>query len=135
MKDPYIDRDRGARLRQAAMMRGNHKAGALAAELEISPAAVTKWAQGHAMSINHACRLAVLLDISLDWLLLGRNGPDWLQPDQLSEHEIDLIGQLRERPARITGLLIRLAAEMPKAPLPAHPQNTQPSIGRAHVRT
>ena len=122
MKDQHVDRDRGARLRQAAMMRGNHKAGALAAELEISPAAVTKWTQGHAMSINHACRLAVLLDISLDWLLLGRNGPDWLQPDQLSQYEIDLIGQLRARPARITGLLTRLAAEMPTSPPSAQPQ-------------
>jgi transcriptional regulator with XRE-family HTH domain len=126
MHNPQIDRERGVRLKQAIMIRGHRKATALAAQLEISPAAITKWTQGHAMSVEHACNLAALLDISLDWLLIGRNGPDWLQPDQLSELELDLISKLRERPARIIQLLIRLAAEIPKLPISERRPGTSP---------
>ena len=126
MNSQQIDRERGTRLRQAMMTRGHRKATALAAELDISPAAITKWTQGHAMSVDHACNLAVLLDISLDWLLMGRNGPDWLQPNQLSELELDLIGRLRERPTRIVELLIRLVTEIPKIPISEQSQATQP---------
>ena len=126
MNSQQIDRERGTRLRQAMVTRGHRKATALAAELDISPAAITKWTQGHAMSVDHACNLAVLLDISLDWLLMGRNGPDWLQPNQLSELELDLIGRLRDRPARISDLLIRLVNEMPKIPISEQSERVQP---------
>lgn len=117
MTSPQIDRERGHRLKLAMIARGYRKATALAAGLGISPAAITKWTQGHAMSLHHVHHLATLLDISLDWLLMGRNGPDWFQPDQLSEVELDLIAKLRERPARIGQLLIRLAQEIPKIPI------------------
>ena len=126
MNSLQTDRERGSRLKTAMTTRGYRKATALAAGLDISPAAVTKWTQGHAMSVDHVCNLADLLDISLDWLLMGRNGPDWLQPDQLSEVELDLIGKLRERPGRIGKLLIRLAAEIPKIPLSEQSKRTQP---------
>ncbi|WP_428424451.1 helix-turn-helix domain-containing protein [Pararhizobium sp.] len=126
MHQPKIDRARGDRLKQAMTASGHRKATALAAELSISPAAITKWTQGHAMSVDHARNLAALLNVSLDWLLMGRNGPDWLRPGQLSELEIDLIGKLRERPTRITKLLIGLTTEMPKVPLPEQPKRVQP---------
>jgi transcriptional regulator with XRE-family HTH domain len=126
MDQSQIDRDRGIRLKQAMAMRGHHKAMALAAELSISPAALTKWTQGHAMSVNHARKLASLLHVSLDWLLMGRNGPDLLQSDHLSALELDLIGKLRERPARITKLLIGLTVEMPKTPVSGQSKPIQP---------
>lgn len=115
MDQPQIDRARGVRLKQAMVIRGHYKAMALAAELSISPAALTKWTQGHAMSVDHACKLATLLHVSLDWLLIGRGGPDFLASDHSSALELDLIGKLRQRPARITKLLIDLTAEIPKA--------------------
>ena len=87
---------------------------ALAAELEISPAALSKWAQGHSMSVDHACRLSQLLDVSLDWLLLGRNAPEWLQTDQLSRLELELLQHVRQRPARIMPLLISIVSEIPR---------------------
>lgn len=114
MNNSKVDRERGYRLKLAMVARGYGKATALASGLDISPAAITKWTQGHAMSVDHVCNLAMLLDISLDWLLMGRNGPDWFQPDQLSETELDLIGRLRERPRRIGSLLIRVTSEIPK---------------------
>jgi transcriptional regulator with XRE-family HTH domain len=126
MDQPKIDIARGNRLKQAMMASGLRKATALAAELSISPAAITKWAQGHAMSVDHARNLATLLNVSLDWLLMGRNGSDWLRSGQLSELELDLIGKLRERPARITRLLIGLTAEMPKMPPSEQSKRAQP---------
>ncbi len=80
------------------------------------------------MSVNHACNLAALLNISLDWLLMGRNGPDWLHPNQLSELERDLLAKLRERPARIVKLLIGLTAEMPRIPVSEHTQGIQLTV-------
>lgn len=106
--------------------RGHRKATALAADLNISPAALTKWTQGHSMSVDHACSLAEVLDISLDWFLMGRNGPDWLLPDQLSEAELDLIGKLRERPARVAKLLVVLIHEIPPLPASSAADDHQP---------
>ena len=116
MPNETIDRDRGKRIGQAMTRRGHRKAMALAAELKISPAALTKWKQGHAMSLENACRLADLLDVSMDWLMLGRNAPDWLQADQLNTQEADLIDRLRRRPAYIIKLFIALLAEIPQVP-------------------
>lgn len=121
MDQPKIDRARGSRLKQAIIASGHRKATALAAELSISPAAITKWIQGHAMSVDHARNLAAVLNVSLDWLLMGRNGPDWLRPDQLSDLERDLIEKLRERPVRITKLFIGLTTEIPKVGRPINP--------------
>jgi transcriptional regulator with XRE-family HTH domain len=126
MNNPNIDKARGYRLKLAMIARGYGKATALASGLDISPAAITKWTQGHAMSVHHVCNLALLLDISLDWLLMGRNGPDWIRQDQLSEVEYDLIGRLRERPPRIGRLLIRVAAEIPKTPITGQSSIPQP---------
>ena len=116
MQGQDIDVGRGFRLRQAIELRGHRKMLALAAELNISSAALSKWIQGHAMSLENACRIASLLDISLDWLILGRNGPDWLRPDQLSGAELNLIDSLRRRPRHIAGLMSAILAEIPSAP-------------------
>lgn len=107
-----IDKVRGVRLKQAMAERGRGKAMAFAAELNISPAALTKWTQGFGMSIEHACHLASELSISLDWLLMGRNGPDWMRVDQLSELESELLEKLRDRPLRITRLFVSLISEI-----------------------
>ena len=126
MIDQQTQIERGARLKQAMIIRGHRKAMALAADLNISPAAITKWTQGHAMSVDHACNLARVLDISLDWFLMGRNGPDWLLPDHLTEVELDLIGELRARPPRIAKLLITLTREIRKRPTSEPPSANQP---------
>lgn len=116
MPNETTDRDRGKRIEQAMATRGRRKAMALAAELDISPAALTKWKQGHAMSLENACRLAELLDVSMDWLMLGRNAPDWLQANQLNTQEADLIDRLRRRPAHIIQLFAALLTEIPQVP-------------------
>ena len=118
MTNSDIERKRANRLRQAMSSRGYGKATAIAAALGVSPAAVTKWTNGKSMSTDHACKMAALLDVSLDWLLMGRNDPDWLLPARLSETERDLIGKIRERPLRVARLLSRLLTEIPIEPRP-----------------
>jgi transcriptional regulator with XRE-family HTH domain len=94
-------------------VRGHRKMMALAAELNISPAALSKWKKGHSMSIEHACRLAALLDVSLDWMLMGRNAPEWLQKDQLTHLELKLIEDLKQRPPHITPIVLAIVSEIP----------------------
>ena len=113
MKSPQVDKNRGIRLKHAMETRGYRKATALAASLDISPAAITKWTQGHAMSLDHVANLAHLLDVSLDWLLMGRNEPDWLRQDQLTAVECEIIEKMRARPPRLATLLSRLLGEIP----------------------
>jgi transcriptional regulator with XRE-family HTH domain len=86
---------------------------ALAAELGISPAAVSKWMQGHAMSIDNANRLSGLLGISLDWLLAGDARTTDVTGSTLSGLEKELIEHLRSRPAHVLPLLTRLVREIP----------------------
>ncbi len=111
-----IDRERGRRLRQALGARGPQKMMAVAADLDISPAAVSKWMQGHAMSIDNARRLADLLGVSLDWLLSDAPKPTDVASSRLSGMEKELIEQLRNRPAHVLPLLARLVQEIPSSP-------------------
>ncbi len=114
MPNPNINKERGARLDQAMVRRGQRKAMALAAELKLSPAAISKWRQGHAMSVENACRLSVLLDVSLDWLLMGRAEPGPTPTHELKDLELDLVDKLRRRPTRIGKLLLGLITEIPE---------------------
>jgi transcriptional regulator with XRE-family HTH domain len=115
MQSHELDPARAARLREAIKARGHRKMMALAAELDISSAALSKWTQGHAMSVEHACRLSDLLDVSLDWLLMGRNGPEWQREEGLNRIEAQLIDSLRHRPERIANLLAAIVAEIPRS--------------------
>jgi transcriptional regulator with XRE-family HTH domain len=67
---------RGERIRQALALRGVRKQQALAAELNVHESAITRWKESAAISIDNAMALAIALDISLDWLLLGRGTID-----------------------------------------------------------
>jgi transcriptional regulator with XRE-family HTH domain len=80
------DLNRGKRIRKAISTSKIVKAYALAAEINVSIAAVSKWQNGGEISLNNACELAVATDVSLDWLLLGRGTADFhrkpLQPTE-----------------------------------------------------
>jgi transcriptional regulator with XRE-family HTH domain len=67
---------RGERLQSAMAARGVHKQIVLAAELGVNESAVSRWQQGLGLSLDHAARLCEALDISLDWLVLGRGHMD-----------------------------------------------------------
>jgi transcriptional regulator with XRE-family HTH domain len=67
---------RGERIRQALAERGIKKQQALAAELKVHESAITRWKDGKEISLENALAFSVVLDISLDWLLLGRGTID-----------------------------------------------------------
>lgn len=70
------DLQRGRRIRKAISSSKIFKAYALAAELNVSIAAVSKWQNGGEISLKNACEVAIATDVSLDWLLLGRGSAD-----------------------------------------------------------
>ena len=67
---------RGERIREALAARSVRKQQALAAELNVHESAITRWKEDKPISLNSAVALGAALDISLDWLLLGRGTMD-----------------------------------------------------------
>lgn len=63
-------------MQSAMAARGIRKQIVLAAELGVNESAVSRWQQGLGLSLEHAARLCMTLDISLDWLVLGRGDMD-----------------------------------------------------------
>ena len=49
---------------------------ALAFDLDVHQSTITRWKEDGPMSLSSACRLCEVLDISLDWLILGRGFMD-----------------------------------------------------------
>jgi transcriptional regulator with XRE-family HTH domain len=108
------DHSRGKRIRKAMHQRNIRKTHALAAELEVSVAAVSRWQNGGHVSLQSACVLAETLDVSLDWLLLGRGTMDWHRINTVSQAELQWILSLRSRPPLVRSLLIDLLQAIPE---------------------
>lgn len=64
--------------------RGIGKQDALAYELGVHPSAISRWKEGGPISLASAIELCSRLEISLDWLVLGR-GAMGLSPDDALE--------------------------------------------------
>ncbi|MFK0165197.1 helix-turn-helix domain-containing protein [Rhizobium sp. NPDC090279] len=112
------DPARGRRVREAISRREIRKVHALAAELNVSVAAVSRWQNGGHTSLESACALAQLLDVSLDWLLLGRGTMEWHKNSTISQTELQWVLALRSRSAMIrAGLINLLQAIPPEQPL------------------
>src|SRR4051812_31094420 len=62
----------GLRLRQALRSRRIRKLHALAVEIGVDQSAISRWSKGLAISLPNAMALCKALDVSLDWLLMGR---------------------------------------------------------------
>ncbi|SOE17572.1 bacteriophage CI repressor-like protein [Hoeflea halophila] len=118
MPNQPIDTQRGKRIVRAMKQRGHNKAMALAVEIGVSPAAMSKWIHGHPMTLDNACLLARSLDVSLDWLALGRNAPDWQRREHLTDEELELLEMLRQRPPRILEPVLAILAEIPERDSP-----------------
>lgn len=104
---------RGQRIRHAARLRGLEKSVALAAALNVSPATVSKWQNGGKISLESVCNIAYTLDISTDWLLLGRGWAEGHRSRTYCDPELDLVRRLRRLPARVQELIRQLVAELP----------------------
>ncbi|EGE60198.1 hypothetical protein RHECNPAF_17000114 [Rhizobium etli CNPAF512] len=111
------DMARGKRIREAISRGKFRKVHALAAELDVSVAAVSRWQNGGHTSLESACALADLLDVSLDWLLLGRGTMDWHRNSAISATELQMVLALRNRSAATRSNLVGLVESIP----PEHP--------------
>src|SRR5580658_9870333 len=100
---------RGERLQQALEVRGIRKQMALAAELGVDGSAISRWQRNAGLSLMHAARLCEVLDISLDWLVLGRGDMNLHHRLDAAAAETNTAGQLASLPATITEEIIRLA--------------------------
>ena len=86
---------------------------AVAAEIGVSPVALSKWRQGGPLSLENACKLAVHLNVSLDWLVLGREAAETGLTDE-AEAVVNEVGRLlRARPNRISSMVADLVSEIP----------------------
>jgi transcriptional regulator with XRE-family HTH domain len=68
--------NRGERLRLAMDARGVRKQHAFAFQLNVHESAITRWKANRSFSLDNAVAVCAALDISLDWLLLGRGTMD-----------------------------------------------------------
>ena len=68
--------NRGERLRLAMDARGVRKQHAFAFQLKVHESAITRWKANRSLSLDNAIAVCAALDISLDWLLLGRGTMD-----------------------------------------------------------
>ena len=106
--------DWGHRLRQALRRRRVGKLYVLALEIGVNESALTRWKKGDAISTANAVRLCQVLDISLDWLLLGRGTMDLHKPTTTSAADDLLVEQVRALPpeaaASLSDFLRQVAA-------------------------
>ena len=75
---------RGERLRRALAARGVRKQMSLAAQLGVNESTISRWQRNQGLSVEHAARLCEALDISLDWLVLGRGDMDFHRSSDIS---------------------------------------------------
>ena len=109
------DADRGNRIQEAITLRRRHKLTALAFELGVDESALTRWRQGGSISLDNAARLCALLDVSLDWMLLGRASPEHHKAPPPGDRGDGLVRLLRRAPPgtedMLAGLLTLLLPE------------------------
>lgn len=86
---------RGERLSRAIKGRGISKMMALALDLDVHESAISRWRKDGPMSLEHAARISEVLDISLDWLVLGRGDMDAHTMDTLASEEFALLQVVR----------------------------------------
>ncbi|MGH6836103.1 MAG: helix-turn-helix domain-containing protein [Methylocella sp.] len=99
---------RGERLHSALLARGNRKQMSLAAELKVDESAISRWQRNEGLSLEHAARLCEALDISLDWLVLGRGDMD-LHRRELPSAHATAAGATAFLPAPVRDAIINLA--------------------------
>lgn len=67
---------RGKRLRTAMYRKGIRKHAAIAAAVGVNESTISRWIHGGPMTVDNVIAVCRILDISADWLLLGRGEMD-----------------------------------------------------------
>ncbi|PHY17512.1 helix-turn-helix domain-containing protein [Caulobacter sp. BP25] len=103
---------RGDRLSHAIKGRGISKMMALALDLDVHESAISRWRKNGPMSLENAARISEVLDISLDWLVLGRGEMDGHTVESLASEEFEYLRVLRKVRRRARVRLMALLEEM-----------------------
>ena len=101
---------RGERLSFALRLRRLPKMTSLAAELGVDESAISRWRKDGAISLHSASRLCEVLDISLDWLVLGRGDIEGHSPFPTTGPERELVRLIRGLPAPSADALEQMLA-------------------------
>jgi transcriptional regulator with XRE-family HTH domain len=111
---PSWDRrmSRGERVNHAIKARGVQKMLSLALDLDVDESAISRWKKGGPMSLKSAARLARTLDISLDWIVLGRGEMELHKKLALRSDERKLIKLLRAWNADSTRHLVNFLDDL-----------------------
>ena len=103
---------RGERVAHAIRARGVKKMLNLALDLGVDESAISRWKNGGSMSLDSAARLARVLDVSLDWIVLGRGEMEHHKKLALRSDERQLIRLLRRWRVESTTHLLTFLAEL-----------------------
>lgn len=109
---------RAERLNVAIKTRGVTKMMSLAADLGVDESAISRWRRGGAMTLQHAAMVCRLLDVSMDWLILGRGEMDLHNTPALRPEELSLVASLRrfpETPYLLNRLIGAFASDPPQS--------------------
>lgn len=90
--------DRGKRVQHAMEMRGVRKHFSLAVDIGVDQSTLCRWTKGSPLSLDNAVKFCEVLDISLDWLLLGRGDVEQHKPRGVTAEEWALVARLRRLP-------------------------------------
>lgn len=85
----------GNRLRVYLKDNNNLKQLALANAIGVEESTISRWLSGGNIKVSHLINLCAFLDISLDWLIMGRGTP------ALHKTDLDNLGMLKALPEDI----------------------------------
>ncbi|TFE65931.1 hypothetical protein A7Q09_10635 [Methylacidiphilum sp. Yel] len=112
------DPNRGKRIKEALSARLCNKQLALAKELGIHECTICRWQQGKSISLKHAVLLCEKLDISMDWLILGRGEMNFHHNGKKGQNfqKVDFkdVDEFRKLPEDIYQALMSLLKEIAK---------------------
>lgn len=103
---------RGDRLSRAIKGRGIVKMMALALDLDVHESAISRWRKNGPMSLEHAIRISEVLDISLDWLVLGRGQMESHKGEHVASEELEVLRVVRGMRRTALPHLLALLEEM-----------------------
>jgi transcriptional regulator with XRE-family HTH domain len=81
----------------------------LAAQLGVNESTISRWQRNQGLSVEHAARLCDALDISLDWLVLGRGDMDFHRYSVTSRAHREAAGAMAFLPASVLAAINTLA--------------------------
>jgi transcriptional regulator with XRE-family HTH domain len=93
----------------------------LAQDLGVDESAISRWKKNGPISLDHAARLCEVLDISLDWLILGRGDAAIHKRTPLSERQTSLLAAAQLlSPGSFENLIAFLTSLGPATTSPGH---------------